>query len=131
VLGITFKENCPDVRNTKVVDVIKNLEDFGTRVTIFDPWANPAEVLKEYGLTTYNSFPISANLNPEQSRREQQSTVTLGAVEGQQPTTTFDAIVLAVAHKEFLSMDLHKYLNKNGIIYDVKGVLKGKVHGKL
>ncbi|HEY9221626.1 MAG TPA: nucleotide sugar dehydrogenase [Lutibacter sp.] len=131
VLGITFKENCPDVRNTKVVDVIKNLEDFGTRVTIFDPWANPAEVLKEYGLTTYNSFPISGNLNPEQSRREQQSTVTLGAVEGQQPTSTFDAIVLTVAHKEFLAMDLHKYLNKNGIIYDVKGVLKGKVHGKL
>lgn len=103
ILGITFKENCPDVRNTKVVDVIKNLEDFGTQVTIFDPWANPAEVLKEYGLTTDN----------------------------QQPTTTFDAIVLTVAHKEFLAMDLHKYLNKNGVIYDVKGVLKGKVHGKL
>lgn len=103
VLGITFKENCPDVRNTKVVDVIKNLEDFGTHVTIFDPWANPAEVLKEYGLTTDN----------------------------RQPATTFDAIVLTVAHKQFLAMDLHKYLNKNGVIYDVKGVLKGKVHGKL
>ncbi|OGS71003.1 MAG: UDP-N-acetyl-D-galactosamine dehydrogenase [Flavobacteria bacterium RIFCSPLOWO2_12_FULL_35_11] len=103
VLGITFKENCPDVRNTKVVDVIKNLEDFGTQVTIFDPWANPAEVLKEYGLTTTN----------------------------QAPTTTFDAIVLAVSHKQFLAMDLHKYLNKNGIIYDVKGVLTCKVHGKL
>ncbi|MDO9276455.1 MAG: nucleotide sugar dehydrogenase [Lutibacter sp.] len=103
VLGITFKENCPDVRNTKVVDVIKNLEDFGTHVTVYDPWANPAEVLKEYGLTTSN----------------------------QVPTTTFDAIVLAVSHKEFLPMDLYKYLNKNGVIYDVKGVLKGKVHGKL
>lgn len=103
VLGITFKENCPDVRNTKVVDVIKNLEDFGTHVTIFDPWANPAEVLKEYGLTTAN----------------------------QAPTTTFDAIVLTVAHKQFLTMDLYKYLNKNGVIYDVKGVLKGEVHGKL
>jgi UDP-N-acetyl-D-galactosamine dehydrogenase len=110
VLGITFKENCPDVRNTKVVDVIKNLEDFGTHVTVYDPWANPAEVLKEYGLTTINCHPE--------------------LVEGQ-PTTTFDAIVLTVAHKQFLAMDLHKYLNKNGIIYDVKGVLKGKVHGKL
>lgn len=146
VLGITFKENCPDVRNTKVVDVIKNLEDFGTEVTIFDPWANPAEVLKEYGLTTYNSFPVSDNLHPERSQREQPlsvaepkgTKVTLTLVEGQQPTTdnrqlttTYDAIVLTVAHKEFLTMDLHKYLNKNGVIYDVKGVLKGKVHGKL
>jgi len=103
VLGITFKENCPDVRNTKVVDVIKNLEDFGTEVTVFDPWANPAEVLKEYGLTTTN--------HP--------------------PENTFDAIVLAVSHKEFLTMDLYKYLNKNGVIYDVKGVLTCKVHGRL
>lgn len=122
VLGITFKENCPDVRNTKVVDVIKNLEDFGTEVTVYDPWANPAEVLKEYGLTTYNSFPISAigsnNPSPEQSRRGQ-------------PATAYDAIVLAVSHKEFLTMDLYKYLHKNGIIYDVKGVLTCKVHGKL
>jgi UDP-N-acetyl-D-galactosamine dehydrogenase len=103
VLGITFKENCPDVRNTKVVDVIKNLEEFGTHVTVYDPWANPAEVLKEYGLTTTN----------------------------QVPTTTFDAVVLAVSHKEFLTLDLYKYLNKKGVIYDVKGVLTCKVHGKL
>jgi UDP-N-acetyl-D-galactosamine dehydrogenase len=103
VLGITFKENCPDVRNTKVVDVIKNLEDFGTHVTVYDPWANPIEVFKEYGLTTNNLTP----------------------------TATFDAIVLAVSHKEFLTMDLYKYLNKKGIIYDVKGVLTCKVHGKL
>jgi UDP-N-acetyl-D-galactosamine dehydrogenase len=103
VLGITFKENCPDVRNTKVVDVIKNLEDFGTEVAVYDPWANPAEVLKEYDLKTTNQAPIS----------------------------TFDAVVLAVSHKDFLTMDLNKFLNKSGIIYDVKGVLKGKAHGKL
>ncbi|MHB1148499.1 MAG: nucleotide sugar dehydrogenase, partial [Lutibacter sp.] len=114
VLGITFKENCPDVRNTKVVDVIKNLEDFGTQVTVYDPWANPAEVLREYGLTTINCLP------------EQACTELSRSVEGQ-PTTTFDAIVLTVAHKQFLAMDLHKFLNKNGVIYDVKGVLKGKV----
>jgi len=126
VLGITFKENCPDVRNTKVVDVIKNLEDFGTHVTVYDPWANPAEVLKEYGLTTINCHP------------EQACTELSRSVEGQpspraelKGTTTYDAIVLAVSHKQFLTMDIYKYLNKNGVIYDVKGVLTCKVHGKL
>ena len=103
VLGITFKENCPDVRNTKVVEVIKNLEEFGTNVTIFDPWANAEEVLQEYKLITVNKMP----------------------------SKNFDAIVLAVAHQEFLTIDLKKHLNKNGIIYDVKGVLEYKVEGKL
>ena len=113
VLGITFKENCPDVRNTKVVDVIKNLEDFGTQVTVYDPWANPAEVMREYGLTCHSELA-----SPSPSERGSGG-------------EAFDAIVLTVAHKQFLAMDLHKYLNKNGVIYDVKGVLKGKVHGKL
>ena len=103
VLGFTFKENCPDVRNTKVVDVIKNLKEFGTDVVIFDPWANPEEVLKEYGIETIKEMP----------------------------QTKFEGIVLTVAHTQFLEIDLEKYLNKNGIIYDVKGVLKGLVHGKL
>ena len=103
VLGITFKENCPDVRNTKVVDVIKNLNDFGTEVVIFDPWANPEEVFHEYGIQTTRTMP----------------------------QTKFDGIVLAVSHNEFLEIDLEKHLTKNGIIYDVKGVLKCKVHGKL
>ncbi|MCF6168494.1 nucleotide sugar dehydrogenase [Lutibacter sp.] len=103
VLGITFKENCPDVRNTKVVDVIKNLEDFGTEVTIFDPWATPSEVMKEYGIETVTKMPQNK----------------------------FDGIVLAVAHKEFLEIDFNRYLNEKGIIYDVKGVLKGKVDGRL
>jgi len=103
VLGITFKENCPDVRNTKVVDVIQNLKDFGTEVTVFDPWANSEEVLDEYGLITTN----------------------------QQPKTKFDGIVLAVAHNEFLNINFNEFLNTNGIIYDVKGVLDCKVHGKL
>lgn len=116
VLGITFKENCPDVRNTKVVDVIKNLEDFGTHVTIFDPWANPAEVLREYGITTINCHSELASPSPSERGSGGEA---------------FDAIVLTVAHKQFLTMDLQKYLNKNGVIYDVKGVLKGKVHGKL
>ncbi|MDO9136806.1 MAG: nucleotide sugar dehydrogenase [Lutibacter sp.] len=113
VLGITFKENCPDVRNTKVVDVIKNLEDFGTEVTVYDPWANPEEVMREYGLTCHSELA-----SPSPSERGSGG-------------EAFDAIVLAVSHKEFLSMDLYKYLNKNGVIYDVKGVLTCKVHGKL
>ena len=93
VLGITFKENCPDVRNTKVVDVIAQLEEFGTEVTIYDPWANPAEVKHEYNLETTQELP-----------------------EG-----PFDAIVLTVAHKEFLDLDLDVFKNGNTPVYDVKG----------
>lgn len=98
VLGFTFKENCPDVRNTKVVDVVKNLQDYGTEVTIFDPWANPSEVAHEYGLQTVNTLP-----------------------EGK-----FDAVVLAVSHEEFKSLNLEDFLNANGVIYDVKGTLAQK-----
>jgi len=103
MLGITFKENCPDVRNTKIVDVIAALKDYGITVSIYDPWANPAEVSHEYGLTTSDVIP----------------------------TDTFDAIVLGVAHKEFLSLDLEQFRNPDSIIYDVKGVLKGTIDGKL
>lgn len=95
-LGITFKENCPDVRNTKAVDVIRGLEDYGINVATFDPWANPTEVMHEYGLTCH----------PE-------------LVEG----SKYDAIILTVAHKEFLGLDLNQFLKENGIIYDVKGIL--------
>lgn len=103
MLGITFKENCPDVRNTKVVDIIAALKDYGIAVTIFDPWANPKEVFHEYGLTTSN----------------------------QQPTTPFDAIVLGVAHQEFLKLDLHSLRKDNSVLYDVKGLLGDNVDGKL
>ncbi|QKX06874.1 nucleotide sugar dehydrogenase [Aquimarina sp. TRL1] len=104
VLGITFKENCPDVRNTRAVDVINNLKSFGTDITIYDPWANPEEVAHEYELETVTELPEE----------------------------TFDAVVLAVAHKEFLSLDLQKLLNKNGVLYDVKGILDTSlVNGRL
>lgn len=96
-LGITFKENCPDVRNTKAVDVITALEEYSIEVTTFDPWANPTEVQHEYNLTSL----------PE-------------LIEGQK----YDAIVLTVAHKEFAALDLNQYLNDGGIIYDVKGILE-------
>jgi len=103
ILGITFKENCPDVRNTRVVDVIQNLKEYGTEVTVFDPWANPSEVKHEYNIETVKNMPQNK----------------------------FDGVVLAVAHKEFLEIEFNNYLNKNGIIYDVKGALTSKVDGKL
>ena len=108
MLGITFKENCPDVRNTKIVDVIQGLEDYGIKVTIYDPWANPAEVLKEYQLTTINTLP-----------------------EEIETSVLFDAIVLGVAHQEFVQMDLDSLRNANSILYDVKGVLGDQADGKL
>ena len=102
-LGITFKENCPDVRNTKAVDVINQLKSYGTQVTVYDPWASPEEVKHEYGLQTTKQLP-----------------------EGK-----FDAIVLTVSHNEFLQENLKILLNPNGVLYDVKGVLKGSVNGRL
>jgi UDP-N-acetyl-D-glucosamine/UDP-N-acetyl-D-galactosamine dehydrogenase len=103
LLGITFKENCPDVRNTKIVDVIKSLEDYGLKVTIFDPCANPDEVFKEYQLKTLNMPPKSQ----------------------------FDAVVLGVAHAAFLTLDIDSLRKKNSVLYDVKGVLKKNVDGRL
>ena len=102
-LGITFKENCPDVRNTKAVDVIRQLKSYGTEVTIYDPWAQPTEVMHEYGIETHQNLPKD----------------------------TFDAIVLTVAHNEFLNLNLKEFLNPEGIIYDVKGLLKDHVDGRL
>lgn len=103
MLGITFKENCPDVRNTKIVDVIGALEDYGIKVSLYDPWANSAEVQHEYGLTNNN----------------------------QPPTATFDAIVLGVAHNQFLDLDIDSLRNTNSVVYDVKGVLGDKADRKL
>jgi UDP-N-acetyl-D-galactosamine dehydrogenase len=102
MLGITFKENCPDVRNTKIVDVVKALADYGILVSIFDPWANPLEVKHEYSLIT---------------------TTTL-------PNQKFDTVVLGVAHKEFIDMDFTALQNGNSVLYDVKGVLV-EVDGRL
>lgn len=103
MLGITFKENCPDVRNTKIVDVIKALKDYGITITIYDPLANPVEVEKEYHLSTIS----------------------------QVPQEKYDAIILGVAHTPFLTMDLSELQNTNSIIYDVKGVLGTAVDGRL
>ncbi|WP_427875256.1 nucleotide sugar dehydrogenase [Flavobacterium sp. MMS24-S5] len=103
MLGITFKENCPDVRNTKIVDVIKALKDYGIVVTIFDPLANNDEVNKEYKLETINSLPEKK----------------------------FDALVLGVAHSEFLKIDFSSLQKEKSLIYDVKGVLGSLADNRL
>ncbi len=99
VLGITFKENCPDVRNTKAVDVISGLKGYGVNLTIYDPWANKEEVKREYQL---------------ESTQEK-------------PSGSFDALVLTVAHKEFLALDFDSITNKKHIIYDVKNILPASI----
>ncbi|MEJ5051881.1 nucleotide sugar dehydrogenase [Chryseobacterium culicis] len=97
-LGITFKENCPDVRNTKAADVINALEDYSINVTTYDPWANPEEVMHEYGIKSTSSM---------EDIKEK-----------------FDAVVLTVSHDEFLNIDLSSYLKEDGVVYDVKGILE-------
>lgn len=96
LLGITFKENCPDIRNTKIVDIYTTLSEYTNNITIYDPWADKAEVQHEYQIEISN---------------------TLDA------TKKYDAIILGVAHKEFLEIDIPSLLNENGVVYDVKGIL--------
>lgn len=104
ILGFTFKENCPDVRNTKVVDIVKALKEYNLNITIYDPWANSAIAEHEYGLTVTNELP----------------------------TDKFDAAIMAVAHNEFKELDVTSLVKDNSVIYDVKGMLpKEIVDGRL
>jgi UDP-N-acetyl-D-glucosamine/UDP-N-acetyl-D-galactosamine dehydrogenase len=103
MLGITFKENCPDVRNTKIIDVITPLNEYGINITIYDPWANPEEVKHEYNLT------ITTN----------------------EPNTQFDAIVLGVGHNQFNNLNYDNLLGEKSVLYDVKGILRRGVDGSL
>jgi UDP-N-acetyl-D-galactosamine dehydrogenase len=98
VLGFTFKENCPDVRNTKVIDIISELNTYNTKVTVYDPWAKPSEVMHEYGVETFDDY----NQIKEKS---------------------YDAIILTVSHEEFNELDLSSLKCDNCVIYDVKGFL--------
>lgn len=100
VLGFTFKENCPDVRNTKVIDIVNELKVYNTQVVIVDPWANTEEVRHEYHVETMPSVP--SNL-------------------------LFDAVILAVGHKEFVSLNLQQYLKTNSVVFDVKGILDNTI----
>lgn len=94
ILGFTFKENCPDVRNTKVIDVVHELQQYEIDVTVYDPIASPADVKSEYGIE------ITSKL----------------------PDDKYDAVIAAVAHKEFVSLDIRSLAKKEGVVYDVKGI---------
>ena len=100
ILGITFKENCPDIRNTKIVDIYSTLSEYTSNITIYDPWADSTEVKKEYNIDIINE--------PATSER-------------------YDAVILGVAHKEFMSLDIRAKLNSNGVVYDVKGILPREI----
>ena len=102
ILGITFKENCPDIRNTKVVDIYHTLKEYTDNITVYDPWANPDAVRDKYGLSI-----ISEN--------------------NQIKTMDYDAVILAVAHKEFMEMRFEELLSENSVIYDVKGCLPREI----
>ncbi len=103
VLGVTFKENCPDMRNSKVWDVVDGLVDYGCEVVVYDPWVDWTKRRIPTGVT------ITENLE----------------------TNTYDAAVLAVAHQQFLELNVRSYLKPDGVIYDVKGALLEKVDGRL
>ncbi len=101
ILGITFKENCPDIRNTKVVDICHTLQEYTNNITVYDPWANAESVKKEYNLDLTKDIGV---LNQK-----------------------YEAIILAVAHKEFAELDVRVMLSENGVVYDVKGFLPREV----
>lgn len=103
ILGITFKENCPDIRNSKVIDVIEELQSFGANIHVYDTWASSQEVKNEYGISLV-----------------------------EKPNQKYDAVVLAVAHKEFKDLDLNQLTHKNTVIYDIKSFYdKEKVSARL
>ena len=95
LMGVTFKENCPDVRNTKIVDIYTTLQEYTNNVTVYDPWANADVVKHEYGIDITTELPIEK----------------------------FDAVIMGVAHKQFLSLDVKSLVKEGGVIYDVKGLL--------
>jgi UDP-N-acetyl-D-galactosamine dehydrogenase len=103
ILGITFKENCPDIRNTKVVDIYNELKQFGMNVSIYDPWASKAEVKREYGLELIDKLDDG-----------------------------YDAVILAVAHKEYNDIDFKRLVSNNTIVFDTKAFLeRSMVDGRL
>lgn len=105
-LGITFKENCPDIRNSHAVDVVRCLKEFSCDVTVYDPWADPAEVEREYGIA---------------------SKKTIGEL-----ASDYDAVILAVSHRQFADLDVAAFGKKNAVIFDIKGILpKENITGRL
>ena len=109
ILGITFKENCPDIRNTKIVDIYHTLEEYTNNIMVYDPWADASHVLHEYNIQISNQ--------------------TADELKGQ-----FDAVILGVAHNEFKNMNIREFLKnyEQGVVYDVKGILeRNQIDGRL
>lgn len=105
ILGFTFKENCPDVRNTKVIDIYKALMEYNLNVTVYDPWANPEAVRREYGIEVVNELPAAEK---------------------------FDAAIAAVAHRKFEGLDIASLLNPRHVIFDVKATCdRNAIDGRL
>ena len=100
MLGITFKENCPDIRNTKAINIYHELTEYGINVDVYDPWADPAEVKHEYNIKTLSKYPDNNG---------------------------YSAIILAVAHDKFMTINLQEHKDKGCIIYDVKGILNHSI----
>lgn len=106
-LGITFKENCPDIRNSRAIDVVRALEEFGCSVDVADPLADPEEVFAEYGIRSVQDINTLRNSN-------------------------YEAVILAVAHREFLTLDLADLHDGSAVIYDIKGILPAnQISGRL
>ena len=103
LLGFTFKENCPDVRNTKVIDIYRALQEYHLNITVYDPWANPEIARREYGIDITNILP----------------------------TEQYDATIVAVAHNEFKTLDIARFSKDKSVVYDVKWMLNGQCDGKL
>jgi len=103
ILGVTFKENCPDIRNTKVIDVYRELEEYGVNVDIYDPWANSDEVHHEYNLKLESDIEHIRTFAHSQNG--------------------YDAIIVAVAHNEFLTLDINKLKNDQAVVFDIKACL--------
>ena len=100
VLGITFKENCPDIRNSKVIDMIHDLQEFGLKVDVYDPWVNVDDVKSHFNLELLSSLPESAD---------------------------YDSVILAVGHREFLHLDLNNLKKNPSVVFDIKGILDRKL----
>ncbi len=103
IMGFTFKENCPDVRNTKVIDIYRALKEYNVSITVYDPWANAAVAKHEYGIDVSNDIPKKQ----------------------------FDAVIVSVAHNQFLDIEIRQLTKTKSIIYDVKWMLNNNCDGKL
>lgn len=103
ILGFTFKENCPDVRNTKVIDILRTFQEYDTNISIYDPWVDPAIAQREYGIEITNNLP----------------------------DRKFDAIVLAVAHEQFKSLNIEELKKSNAVLFDVKWCIPKNTDGRL